>query len=341
MWPLAGHSQGVTRRRCPALALVLALAGLLLAEAPPGATAQVATVDVRTDVQYGTADGKPLLLDAYIPPAKREQKRPAVLLIHGGAWRAGDKRTFEPEAREVAAKGWVAFSINYRLDESPAFPAEIDDAQTAVRWVRSHAAEYRVDPKRIGALGESAGGHLTGMLATLGEGSQEVGARIRVGVSWSGPMDLAELARMRGDDWGTTLFGCSFAACPQRFADASPITHVDGSDAPLFLVNSSDELVPKSQALGMATRIEDKGAVTQLQTLPGTRHALDYRDEVWPQTELFLQTYLGGEGNGTSPGTIAFAVTVGVMLAASVVAALVWRRHHRPEPARPPSPVAA
>ena len=321
-----------------AAAVAVVAAGVMLAAGPAGA-ADVRTTPVHTDVQYGVADGKPLLLDAYVPAAKGKDKRPAVILIHGGAWRGGDKRTFEPEARKLAEKGWVAFSINYRLDEPSAFPAEIDDAQTAVRWVRAHAADYQVDGTRIGALGESAGGHLTAMLATLGEGSQDTGARIRVGVSWSGPMDLTELARVRGDDWGAPLFGCPVTACPQRFADASPITHVDGSDAPLFLVNSADELVPKSQSVSMATRIEDKGAVTQLQTLPGSRHGLDYRNDVWPQTELFLQTYLGGDETGISPGTIAFAVTVGVMLAASVVAALVWRRHHRLYAADPvPSP---
>jgi acetyl esterase/lipase len=320
------------------VAAVLGLAGVV----PPAAAAQSAAIAVRTDVQYGVADGKPLLLDAYVPAASGSHRRPAVLLIHGGAWRSGDKRTFEPEARKLAAKGWVAFSVDYRLDEPTVFPAEVDDVQTAVRWVRTHAAGYQVDPKRIGALGESAGGYLAGMLATLGDGSQDTGGRIRAAVSWSGPMDLAALARARGDDWGASLLGCSVDACPQRFADASPITYVDGSDAPLFLVNSADELVPKSQAVDMASRIEDKGAITQLETLPGTRHALEYRDVVWAPTELFLATYLGANDTGTSPGTIAFAVTVGVMLAASVVAARAWRRRHRGLERRgPATPVAA
>jgi acetyl esterase/lipase len=305
----------------------VALAVVVLAVTPGAASAQTG---VYNDIQYGVANGKPLLLDAYVPPTPAPAGgRPAVVMIHGGGWRTGDKASWAEEANRLAERGWVAFSVNYRLDEPSMFPAEVEDVQTAVRWVRSRAAEYRVDTKRIGALGESAGGHLTAMLATLGEGSQETGARIRVGVAWSGPMDLAELARLRGDGWGVPLLGCSLAACPDRFAQASPITHVDGSDAPLFLVNSTDELVPKSQAVAMATRIEDKGAVTQLQTLPGTRHALDYRDEVWPQTELFLEKYLGGKDDGTSPGTIAFAVTVGVMLVGAAVAALVWRRRRR------------
>src|SRR5205823_7742189 len=135
-----------------------AVAAVLVA-ATGASAAQTGTVDVRTDVQYGVADGKPLLLDAYVPQAAGGERRPAVLLIHGGGFRVGDKRSFEPEARKLAAKGWVAFSVNYRLDEPVVFPAEVDDAQTAVRWVRAHAGEYQVDPKRIGALGESAGGH--------------------------------------------------------------------------------------------------------------------------------------------------------------------------------------
>jgi len=200
----------------------------VLVVATGASAAQTGTVDVRTDVQYGVADGKPLLLDAYVPHAAGGERRPAVLLIHGGGFRVGDKRSFEPEARKLAAKGWVAFSVNYRLDEPVVFPAEVDDVQTAARWVRAHAGEYQVDPKRIGALGESAGGYLAAMLATLGEGSQETGARIRVAVAWSAPTDLTELARLRGDEWGVPLLGCTLADCPQRYADASPITHVDG-----------------------------------------------------------------------------------------------------------------
>ena len=118
--------------------------------------------------------------------------------------------------------------------------------QAAVRWVRANAGEYRVDPERIAALGESAGGHLTAMLATLGSGALDQGARIRVGAAWSPPVDLAELARIRGDQWSSPLLGCTLATCPDRLAQASPVTFVDRTDAPLYLVNSTNELVPLS-----------------------------------------------------------------------------------------------
>jgi len=238
--------------------------------------AQAPPVEVRRDVQYATAGGVPLLLDAYVPtPAGA--LRPAVVLLHGGGWRVGDKASFATEAQQLAARGWVAFSVNYRLTEPEAFPAEVDDLVAAVRWVRANGGAYGVDPARIGALGESAGGHLAALLGTLGDGDLSSGARIRVGVAWSGPMDLAALARSRGEGWSSRLLACTPDGCPDRWAQASPPTHVDASDAPFLLVNSTDELVPLTQAETMAGRLRAAGVDQRLDVLPGTRHALDYR----------------------------------------------------------------
>lgn len=281
-------------------------------------------------MEFGVANGKRLLLDAYVPTDGTSQ-RPAVVLIHGGGFRAGDKASFEPEARKlVERKGWVAFSVNYRLDEPAAFPAEVEDVQAAVRWIRANARDYRVDPKRIGALGESAGAHLAAMLAVVGEGDRTTGSRIEAAVSWSGPMDLTALARERGDSWAVPLMGCSLSACPDAFARFSPITHVDGTDAPLSLITSTNEIVPMSQTEAMASRIEDEQGTTQIQRLEGTRHALDYRDEVWNPTVVFLERFIDPPAR-TSIGTVVFALTVLVVVAAAGVAVVNRRRPNRVE----------
>lgn len=304
-----------------AVAAVLAAAALLVV--PP---ARAQSVEVRTDVEYGVANGKRLLLDAYVPPERAGGgRRPAVILIHGGGFRAGDKQSFEPEARKLATRGWVAFSVNYRLDEPVAFPAEVEDVQAAVRWVRSHADEFRVDADRIGALGESAGGHLAAMLATVGNGSQTRDARIRVGVAWSGPMDLVALARERGDSWGVPLLGCPVNACEDRYAQASPITHIDKTDSPLFVINSTAELVPVSQAQSMGTRMEDEGQPLQLRLIEGNRHALDYREEVWNSTELWLEKHLQPPEGRSTAGTAVFVLT-GLVVVAGVVVLVTRRR---------------
>ena len=301
----------------------------------PAAGAQPA-VDVRRDapapapamdIEYGTANGKRLLLDAYVPPAG-EGRRPAVVMIHGGGWRAGDKASWRPEAEQLAARGWVAFSVNYRLDEPAVFPAEIDDVQAAVRWVRAHAQEYGVDPARIAAIGESAGGHLAAMLATLGRGDLDRDARIRVGAAWSPPVDLTALAGSRGAGWIGPLLGCNRETCPDRLAQSSPITHVDASDAPLYLVSSTQELVPLSQSQAMAERLKAAGVDHRLDVYPGNRHALDFRADAFGPTVAFLEKHLetAPEDDGPPPYMEA-AVAVTVLGAAGAL--LLRRRHSR------------
>ena len=325
----------------PVLAAVgTALLTAIATPAAPAAAGQTA-VEVRRDVRYGTAGDAPLLLDAYVPAATGAP-RPAVVLLHGGGWRGGDKASFAEEAERLAERGWVAFSVNYRLTEPEAFPAEVDDVRAAVRWVRDNASTYGVDPARVGALGESAGGHLAALLGTSGDGDLGAGARIRVGVAWSGPMDLSALARSRGPGWSSRLLPCSPGDCPDRWAEASPTTHVDGSDAPLLLVNSTAELVPLAQAETMAGRLRAAGVDHRLDVLPGNRHALDYRSDAWPATVEFLARYL--EPEATGPGedvdgddglpVALVASALAVAAVAGVAVALGRRRRRRADQAR-------
>ncbi|MCA1596841.1 MAG: alpha/beta hydrolase, partial [Chloroflexi bacterium] len=122
-------------------------------------------VDVIRDVQYGEAGGQKLLLDVYVPWGP-SMDRPAILFIHGGSWMGGDKGDYHSFALKMASRGYVGFAVNYRLANKwgNKWPAQIDDVQRAVRWVRAHARQYGVDPDRVGAIGESAGGHLVAML---------------------------------------------------------------------------------------------------------------------------------------------------------------------------------
>ena len=295
--------------------------------APTGASA--AQVDVRRDIRYGVANGKPLLLDAYVPPGG--DRRPAVVMIHGGGWRMGDKASWAPEATRFAERGWVAFSVNYRLDEPSPFPAEIDDVQAAVRWIRANADQYRVDPTKIAAVGESAGGHLTAMLATLGSGPLDKDARILVGAAWSPPTDFTALARSRGDQWAGRLFGCSVATCADKLAQSSPVTHVDRSDAPLYLVHSTEELVPLSQSETMAQRLKAAGVHHRLDVLPGTRHALDFRDDAWAPTVAFLDEHLSGRTTHDQESSLrTWIVGAGLGVALVLVVTRLSRRRRSP-----------
>lgn len=310
--------------------MLLAVGRLVAAAAFAPAAGAQAAIEERTDVAYGGTPAEPLLLDVYAPRADGGERRPSIVMIHGGSFREGDKSSFAPEARKFAERGYVVFSVNYRLDQPSAFPAELDDVQAAVRWVRAHARDYQLNPARIGALGESAGGTLAALLATVGDGPLDRDARVAAAVSWSGPMDLVALASAPGSSpgtslMGTSLVGCTVDACRSKFEDASPITHVDRTDAPLKLVSSADELVPLSQAVAMDDRLLKAGVHENLEVYRGTRHGLEYRDEAIGTTVSWFETYL--QDNGKSPaGTVAFAGTVVVVIAGGVVLVVLWRR---------------
>jgi acetyl esterase len=272
------------------LATVAILATALLA----GPAAAQEGVTVKRDVVYRTVDRDQLGLDVY-RPAKKGKDRPAVVIIHGGGWRMGDKALFAQQGNQLAERGFVAFSVNYRLAPAHSYPAAVDDVEAAVEWVRKHAKEYGVDPERIGALGGSAGAHLTGLLATVGKGSLEKGHRIAAAVSWSGPMDfvsLAPAATAAPDGSIPTFLGCTPDACPDTYAEASPITHVDKTDAPMLLVNSTMELVPQSQTDAMKAALDEAGVANEAIILPGRAHSRAYSNRIWDQTVAFLENYL-------------------------------------------------
>jgi acetyl esterase/lipase len=248
-------------------------------------------VEIQKDVQYGDAGGEPLLLDVYLP-ADRTSPQPAIILLHGGGWHSGNKSELAKEGAQLARLGWVAFSLDYRLDP---FPAAANDVVTAVRWIRSNALQYGVDPAKIGILGSSAGGNLGAFVGMRGSGPRDVGDRVAVVASWSGPMDLrippgATATKIRSV---IHYLGCLPTACPARYAQASPITAVDKTDAPLLIVNGTQEIVPLPQAQSMANRLKKAHVPYKLIVVQGHRHARGYRKFVWAPTLRFLEKYLG------------------------------------------------
>jgi acetyl esterase len=294
------------RRRIAEACLILLAAGL--AGTPGPAAAQEG---VRLGVQYGEADGVPLLMDVYFPPGERTGI--GVIVIHGGRWMTGDRT--ETPAEEIASQGHVAFSVDYRLAPEHPYPAAIEDLQTAVRFVREHAGEYGVDPAKIWAIGGSAGGHLAALLGTLGQGPTTEGARIAAVASWSGPMDLRILSgRSRGLETAATQFvGCTRAdesACAAALGEASPVTHLDPSDPPLFIANGTAEPIPFDQAVIMARAAEEAGVEADIWTIEGNLHGFSYVREALPPTLTFVTNAIEGTDVPiTFPETPEVAVT--------------------------------
>ena len=215
------------------------------------------TVQVVKDVEYGRGGGLPLYLDIYIPETPIMKPLPAVVFIHGGGWRSGDK--FPSQVRSLAECGFFAVSINYRLSGVATFPAAVEDCKCAVRWLRANAAKYNVDPNRIGVWGGSAGGHLSLMVGCAGEtaglegngGWEKYSSRVQAVCSYYGPADLAHM--QDGDTTAPAQFlGGTPAEKPEAYRLASPVTHVTPDDPPLLMVHGeSDRVVPYAQSMIM------------------------------------------------------------------------------------------
>ena len=223
---------------------------------PPG-------VKAMRDVEYARVDGKPLLLDLYLP-AKAAKPMPVIAWIHGGAWRAGSKERCP--ALPMSAQGYAVASINYRLTGEATFPAQIYDSKGAIRWMRAHAKEYGLDPDRIGVWGGSAGGHLVALLGTSGgvrEVEGDVGdnlgfsSRVQAVAVFCGPssFSIEDLKGREDTPEGKTpetiakLLGGTIQEKTELARLASPAAHVTPDDPPFLIVHgANDPLVPVRQA---------------------------------------------------------------------------------------------
>src|SRR6185436_9205212 len=143
----------------------------------------------------------------------------AIIVFHGGGWRNGDKQQyFEPTNRYLANLGFVVFDVQYRLSGVAKWPAQLEDARTAIQWVRDCAGDYHVDPHQIALLGRSAGGHIALMAAFRADAATQVQAVM----AFYTPTDL-KFANLTSASSIYNLLGGRFEDMPERYTDATPI----------------------------------------------------------------------------------------------------------------------
>lgn len=229
--------------------------------------------EVREKIVYSTVEDRDLLLDAYVP--KEEGTYPAVLVVHGGAWRSGNRRQLRHYATTLAGMGFVCFSIDYRLAPKHKFPAQIDDCRAAVRWIRTHATEYKANPKLLGAVGYSAGGHLVSLLGATGEppgkSNGYVDTRLQAVVAGGAPTDFRWFPD--NGEWAKFWMGGNLREVPEKFKAASTAAFVDATDAPMFFFNGTkDTLVPLIWTKPCHDALKAAGVKTEWHTIEGAGH---------------------------------------------------------------------
>ena len=237
---------------------------LLLNLASPAAT--------YSNIEYSDPDGKPLLLDVYVPDGAGPF--PAAIIVHGGSWTGGNKTRYINPLKPLLEKaGYAWFSIDYRLAPDFRFPADLDDVEDAVKWVRRHARQYHVDKDRLALIGESAGGHLVAM----------AGARSRIKVAavvdFYGPNDLRPIQQLKSPPPGVReLFGITAwdDSSPALLASASPVAFVHKGMPPFLCIHgTADALVPFTMSPLMCDAMKKVEAPCQVVKVEGGVHGME------------------------------------------------------------------
>jgi acetyl esterase/lipase len=241
-----------------------------------------ADIEVQDDLEYGTGGGQKLLLDL-ARPAKLDKPTPCVVFIHGGGWAAGNRKAHYNRMKQAAEQGFVSATISYRLvkDGKNRWPAQIEDCKCAIRWLRANAKKFSIDPERIGALGDSAGAHLSMLLGTMdksdgleGEGgSPDQSSKVQAVVAYYGPTDLTAEYPDASRGIVANFLGGSLADHRADYQRASPLHYVNAGDAPTLIFHGTkDQLVPYEQAFAMATALSNAGVPGRVEILLGHPH---------------------------------------------------------------------
>ena len=238
----------------------IAVIAIVLACLPAVTAAQPsAPVVTKTDLIYGRVEGAALLANVAYPDGP--SLKPAILSVHGGRWRAGNRADASSiKVQQWAEFGFFAMSIDYRLVGGSPAPAPQLDLLCAIRWLHAHAEEYRVDPERIYLIGQSAGGQMVSLVATAGEagfprvgGWEKARSDVRVVISVAATYELNSLS------WGNLWTPVEGKVEDSR-RHASPINHVSASTKPILVIHSDDDKsVPVQQAADFVERLKGVG----------------------------------------------------------------------------------
>lgn len=244
------------------------------------------------DIQY-LPDGDPSQsLDIYLPDTPAEKPLPLVVWIHGGGWSGGSKS--ERAAVPLVLHGYAAASVEYRFSQKAVFPAQIQDCQAAIRWLRANSKKYNIDPDHIGVWGASAGGHLVALLGTAGGkkafpmvgGNEDQSDRVQAVCDWFGPADFNTVMSQAAADKTKNVFhfntpgdpysrliGAELGVDHEKCDAVSPVHYVSKDNPPFLIMHgTTDALVPFAQSVELADDLKKAGVDVTLQRLPDSGH---------------------------------------------------------------------
>jgi acetyl esterase/lipase len=286
-------------RNSIAATLIAAFLGIptVVAQKPP---ALPDSVELLRDVVYGKGGDRPLKMNILRPKTPPKEPMPVLVWFHGGAWETGHRDGGNSRLAPFAERGYLCATVEYRFSAEAIFPAQIEDAKCAIRFLRAKAKDYNLNPDRIGAWGYSAGGHLVSLLGTAGSvkelegkgGWPEYSSRVQAVCTFSGPADFLK--------WGdkahpavVKLLGGRVNDKKELAASGSAVTHVT-KDCPPFLIvhGDKDATVPFSQAESLNEVLKKAGVDVTLLAIRDGSHTFGNPPELVKAVSEFFDKQL-------------------------------------------------
>lgn len=232
-------------------------------------------------LSYRRVEQRQLRLDLY-QPTDNTKAHPLVLLIHGGGWRSGDRSHQVPMAQALAAAGFVAVAVEYRLSREALYPAAIDDLQQAIKWLRQRHQQYAINPDKLAVLGASSGAHLAALLGSTAHlanfaGLDNQAGAIQAIINLDGVVELTSPYARRFEDkpnkvsYMALWLGGRYQELPKLWQEVSPLEYTGPQTPPTLFVNSSNARFHAGRD-DFVAMLKKNNIYSEVHTLPETPH---------------------------------------------------------------------
>ncbi len=266
---------------------------------------KIASVSEERNITYASIGERVLKLDAFFPKKKSKESRPALMIIHGGGWRTGNRTQHIPLAQHLANLGYVCFTPEYRLSTEALYPAGVHDLKAALRWMRANAKKYHLDTNKIATVGFSAGGQLSALLGCTGDNPKLEGkvgilghsSKVNAVVDIDGILAFIHPESGEGDDSkrtsaATYWFGYSKTENPEVWKEASALTYANAQTPPTLFLNSREDRMHAGRT-DYINILEHHKIYSEVHTFPDSPHSFCLFNPWFEPTVKYIDDFLG------------------------------------------------
>ncbi|MRX38537.1 alpha/beta hydrolase fold domain-containing protein [Flavobacterium sp. LC2016-23] len=248
------------------------------------------------DVVYDRKKSRALHFDAFLN--KNKKLNPAVILIHGGGWRSGNKNQMHELAQEIASKGYSCFAIEYRLSTEAKYPEGIYDVKNAIRFIKDNAKRFRVAPDKIAVLGCSSGGQMAALIGTTNgnpafedvTNKSKSSSAVNVIIDIDGVLAFKHPESKEGEMAAFWLNG-TYDENPENWKNASALSHADKNTPPVLFISSSFERFHAGRD-DMIVLLNQNKIYNEVKTIENSPHSFWFFQPWFSQTIVYTTQFL-------------------------------------------------